>query len=373
VNNYRTLVIEDNPGDVRLIQEMLREAAESEFAMSCASRLDTGLKELRDGPADVVLLDLNLPDTSGIETFTRLQAEFPRLPVVILTGLEDSELAIEAVRSGAQDYLVKADISTNVLVRVLRYAVERKRVEQTLEARNAELADAIQAKDRFLASMSHELRTPMNAIIGFTGTLLMELTGPLNDEQHKQLETIEASANHLLSLINDLLDLAKIESGKLSLTLESVRCCTIVDELRNTLRPLAERKDLGLRTTFLEDGLLLKTDRRALRQILFNLTNNAVKFTEQGEIHVVVSRQERNGQPWVQFSVHDTGVGIKPEDHVKLFQPFSQVGWDSTCCYEGTGLGLYLSRKLAALLGGQIGFKSECGKGSTFTLYLPER
>jgi protein-histidine pros-kinase len=228
------------------------------------------------------------------------------------------------------------------------------------------------AKDRFLASMSHELRTPLNAVIGFTGTLLMKLPGPLTEEQTKQLQTVRSSAKHLLSLINDLLDLAKIGSGKVSLTIEPVVLQSVVDEVCTTLRPLAERKRLDVKATVPEAELVIKTDRRALTQILLNLTNNAIKFTEQGQVHIVLDRQQHNGKTWAQLSVHDTGIGIRPEDQSSLFQPFSQVERNNTRSHEGTGLGLQLSRKLAELLGGQINFKSEHGKGSTFTLSLPE-
>jgi signal transduction histidine kinase len=253
----------------------------------------------------------------------------------------------------------------------IRDITERKQFERALQETNVELANANLAKDHFLASMSHELRTPLNAIIGFTGTLLMQLPGPLTQEQGKQLRTIQSSAKHLLSLINDLLDLAKIGSGKVTLTMEAVVCQSVVEEVCTTLRPLAEKKGLELKVTVPEVQLILKTDRRALSQILLNLANNAIKFTERGEVRIVLGRERDNGKSWTRLSVHDTGMGILPEDQAKLFQPFIQVGREKHR-QEGTGLGLQLSQKLAELLGGQINFKSEYGKGSTFTLSLPE-
>jgi PAS domain S-box-containing protein len=248
----------------------------------------------------------------------------------------------------------------------------RKLAEQALQEKNIELYNANLAKDRFLASMSHELRTPLNAIIGFTGTLLMKLSGPLTEEQSKQLQIIQSSAKHLLLLINDLLDLAKIESGEVSLTLEPVALQSVVEEVCSILRPVAEKKGLKLNMTVPDEHLVLKTDRRVLSQILLNLTNNAIKFTERGEVHIVLGHQRDNGKSWMQLSVHDTGMGIRPEDQPKLFQAFTRVGNDASRRQEGTGLGLHLSRTLAKLLGGQINFKSEYGKGSTFTLSLPE-
>jgi signal transduction histidine kinase len=248
----------------------------------------------------------------------------------------------------------------------------RKQFEQALQDKNIELENAILAKDRFLASMSHELRTPLNAIIGFTGTLLMKLPGPLTEDQSKQLQTIRSSARHLLSLISDLLDLAKIGSGKIALHIELVDCRDVVEEVSNTLRPLAEKKGLGLNITFPDGQVVVNTDRRALSQTLLNLANNAIKFTDEGQVQIVLSRCESNGKSWTELNVHDTGVGIPPEDQPKLFQAFSQAERNPRR-HEGTGLGLHLSQKLAELLGGKISFRSEYGKGSTFTLCLPER
>jgi signal transduction histidine kinase/ligand-binding sensor domain-containing protein len=247
----------------------------------------------------------------------------------------------------------------------------RRHFEETLEQKNVELEDANRAKDNFLASMSHELRTPLNAIIGFTGTLLMKLPGPLTQEQTKQLQTVQKSARHLLSLINDLLDLAKIGSGKVTLNMELIVFQSIVEEVRSTLRPLAEQKGLRLNATVPEEQVLVSTDRRALSQIVLNLMSNAIKFTDQGEVDIVLSREQLDGRTWVQLSVHDTGIGIRPEDGSKLFRAFSRLERTARR-HEGTGLGLQLSQKLAELLGGQITFKSEYGKGSTFTLHLPD-
>jgi PAS domain S-box-containing protein len=250
---------------------------------------------------------------------------------------------------------------------------ERKRFERTLQEKNLELEKASQAKDRFLATMSHELRTPLNAIIGFTGTLLMKLPGPLNDGQEKQLRTIQGSARHLLSLINDLLDLAKIESGKVELNLEPVECRGVVEEVVTALRPSAEDKGLDFEAAVFPPDLTVRADRRALSQVLLNLTNNAIKFTERGGVRIEVVRTQAGGGAVAEFRVADTGIGIQSEDQARLFQAFTQVDPSGKRRHEGTGLGLHLSRKLAELLGGTITLRSEAGKGSTFILGLPEK
>jgi protein-histidine pros-kinase len=236
----------------------------------------------------------------------------------------------------------------------------------------SKLEDANQAKDRFLASMSHELRTPLNAIIGFTGTLLMKLPGPLNAGQEKQLRTVQTGARHLLALINDLLDLAKIDAGKVELSLAPTDCKEVIEEVAASLRLQAEARGLEFTAT-VPQKLAVRTDRRALSQIVINLTNNAIKFTERGSVRLRAERREESGGRTLQISVEDTGIGIRPEDQKKLFGAFTQMDDSSSRRYEGTGLGLHLSQKLAEALGGRIELKSDHGRGSTFTLVLPER
>jgi len=253
----------------------------------------------------------------------------------------------------------------------VRDITQRKQIEDELRQKNVELERASRAKDRFLATMSHELRTPLNAIIGFTGTLLMGLAGPLNSNQERQLRTVQTSGKHLLSLINDLLDLAKIESGSIELSLERTSCNAVVDEVATTLRPLAEAKKLELVVEQPPGELLLNTNSRALSQIMINLTNNAIKFTQSGQIVIRLRRTEQAPNPKLELSVSDTGCGIPKEDQSRLFQAFTQIDAGPTRRYEGTGLGLHLSQKLASLLGAWITCESESGRGSRFTLHLP--
>jgi protein-histidine pros-kinase len=255
----------------------------------------------------------------------------------------------------------------------IRDITERKRFERTLQEKNLELEKANQAKDRFLATMSHELRTPLNAIIGFTGTLLMKLPGPLTVDQEKQLRTVQGSARHLLSLINDLLDLAKIESGKVELNLEPVDCQSVLNGVAASLRPLAESKGLSFETVSPVNEISVRSDRRLLSQILLNLAMNSIKFTDRGKVSIeLVQARQADGRSRTEFRLSDTGSGIRPEDHPKLFQAFTQINDSGRRRQEGSGLGLYLSRKMAEVLGGSIEFRSELGQGSTFTLALME-
>jgi protein-histidine pros-kinase len=254
----------------------------------------------------------------------------------------------------------------------IRDVTDRKRFEQELRDANVQLEAASRAKDRFLASMSHELRTPLNAILGFTGTLLMELPGPLNEDQAKQLGTVQTNGRHLLSLINDLLDLARIESGKLEVNIESVGCQEVLEGVAVALRPLADARGIEFDVLAPEEPLTVHTDRRSLSQILINLANNAIKFTDAGAVHLSLSRDDDDAGSVTRFSVIDTGCGIQPEDQERLFAAFEQVGTAGSRPYEGTGLGLYICQTLASLIDASLTFESVYGQGSTFTLEVRE-
>ena len=215
--------------------------------------------------------------------------------------------------------------------------------------------------------MSHELRTPLNSIIGFTGIILMGLSGSINEEQKKQLNLIKNSSKHLLSLINDILDISKIEAGKVELSIEEFKLDDIVGEVVESYAPALNEKGLKL----LKDipaGIMLHSDKRRFKQVLMNLVTNAVKFTDQGSIKIE-ARVSKNKN--LEICVTDTGIGIKEEDMDKLFKFFQQIDMSSTKRYEGTGLGLHLSRKLVIMMGGDISVKSEYGKGSKFIIAIP--
>ena len=238
-----------------------------------------------------------------------------------------------------------------------------------LEQANIHLQEMDRLKSVFLASMSHELRTPLNSVIGFTGILLMGMTGDLNDEQKKQLTIVKNSAEYLLSLINDILDISKIEAGKVELFPEEFYLNEVVKELTEPLVPVARGKGLELIVNIPEPVNVFH-DKRRVKQILTNLLSNAIKFTYRGSVTVSARVSEENK---LEIRVTDTGIGIRKEDMGKLFQPFQQVGTELTKKYEGTGLGLYLTAKLAVLLGGSVSATSEYDKGSEFTCILPLR
>jgi PAS domain S-box-containing protein len=254
-------------------------------------------------------------------------------------------------------------------LREARDQLEIKVAERTheLSEANEQLKELDRLKSDFLAMMSHELRTPMNSIIGFTGILRRELAGPLNEEQKKQLGMVHFSAKHLLDLINDLLDLSRIESGKVDVSFEDFAVAEVVQQVIESLRPATSQKGLVLGSDIIDPTREIRGDRKRTYQILLNLANNAVKFTDEGSIKIVV----RNEGAGVQFAVIDTGIGIKPEQLANLFQAFHQVDGSARRVYEGTGLGLYLCKKLVNILGGSIGAESCFGVGSRFYFTLP--
>lgn len=532
----KVLLIEDNPGDARLIEEMLNESG-IQFKLECADKLSSGIDRTRSDVFDVILLDLGLPDSQGVDTLEKLNRIISETPVIVLTGLKDEATSIEAVKKGAQDYLVKGQLNDILLARSINYAMERKKIDAELaknramliraqelghigsweldlatndltwskevytiygldpamgspkydlvinslapECRNdflKDIDDALKLKkpfereyilirpdgtrvnthtkgevvydreghpvkmygmvqditdqkraeqeirklneeleervmertaflitkteqltenqlalmalveelnstteklaiararaeeaDRlksiFLATMSHELRTPLNSIIGFISILLEGWSGELNPEQKEQLELVHSSGKYLLSLINDVIDISKVEAGKIDIYIEDLSLKDVVGEATSIVKVDIDHK--GLAMTVDVPDITMTTDRRRLLQCLLNLVSNAVKFTDKGGVTITAKTINNS----VCISVTDTGIGITSDDLKKLFAPFVRLESPLTQKTSGTGLGLYLTQKLATeVLGGSVEAVSEYGVGSTFTL-----
>ncbi len=283
-------------------------------------------------------------------------------------------------------FVTMDDITDRIAAdRALREAHDR--LEQKVAARTEQLRAAVaraeasdQIKSAFLATMSHELRTPLNSIIGFTGIVLQQLAGPLNPEQKKQIGMVRDSARHLLELINDVLDISKIEAGQLQVQAEPFQLPPSIERVLAAVRPLAAKKPIELRHHIDPALGAMHSDRRRLEQILLNLLSNALKFTERGTVTLEASlvtdfrrAPDDSPMPAVQVRVTDTGIGIKSTDLAKLFQPFRQIDTGLSRTHDGTGLGLAICRRLAILLGGTISVASEWGRGSVFTIVLPLR
>jgi signal transduction histidine kinase len=319
-----------------------------------------------------------------------VMAMFSRKPITDITlkalASVSNEIAIGIERKLAEEELKKHRDHLEELVKERTVELNNKNEELTenklalislVEELNRATEELIKAKDRaeaadrlksiFLATMSHELRTPLNSIIGFTGILLQGFSGPLNDEQNKQLEMVKNSGNHLLSLINDVLDISKIEAGQLKIDIAPFDMSKSIETVVQIVTPLARTKELALHVEITSKLGVIVSDKRRVEQILLNLLSNAIKFTEKGEVKVEC--QVSGGQ--VITRVIDTGIGIKPENMDRLFKPFIQLETGLARRFEGTGLGLSISKRLVEMLGGTIRVESEIGKGSVFTFTLP--
>jgi signal transduction histidine kinase/FixJ family two-component response regulator len=249
--------------------------------------------------------------------------------------------------------------------------IHRKQTqEELLKAKHA-AEDASRAKSAFLANMSHELRTPLNAIIGYSEMLEEETRESGKLENQQDLRKIQSAGKHLLSLINDVLDLSKIEAGKMGLHLENFDVGVMVEEMVTTLQPAIAKNANNVRVRIADDVSMMRADATKVRQILFNLMSNACKFTDHGTISLDVSQSTMEGQEWIRFRVKDTGIGISPKQQEKLFQEFSQADATISRKYGGTGLGLAISYRFVQMMKGRIGVESHPGQGSTFTVYLP--
>lgn len=319
------------------------------------------------------------------ETFAEEQKRLPERPNT--TGLEvvrrrkdGQRVQLRVFSAAVRDERGRAVGTIGVLEDVTDYnraIVESERYRDHLEElvrdrttelsrANEDLQRATDAKDTFLASMSHELRTPLNSIIGFTQILLQGLAGPLNDEQARQMEMVNAAGRHLLELINDVLDLSKIEAGQMTIIAAPIRISEILTAVEGTVRPMLDAKGLSWECTCDRDDVII-TDRLRLEQILLNVLSNAVKFTEKGSVRLSASARGAS----VRFEVADTGVGIGSESLQRVFGEFVQIETKDAIRPEGTGLGLAISRRLAHLLGGTLVASSQVGVGSTFILTLP--
>jgi adenylate cyclase len=249
-------------------------------------------------------------------------------------------------------------------------AIENVRLFDEIQDKNRQLAEASENKSQFLSSMSHELRTPLNAIIGLTEMMYTNAARFGTEKAQEPLRRVHAAGTHLLGLINQVLDLSKIEAGKLELNPATVNLTRLIDEVIGTARQLAEQNKNRLVVEVSDDLGALTVDPMRLRQILFNLLSNACKFTKDGEV-ALRGRRVSNGRHWIELSVSDTGIGLTPEQQAKLFEEFSQADATTAQRFGGTGLGLAITRKLARMMGGEVTVASEPGKGSVFTVRLP--
>jgi len=406
----RVLVTDDSGVVLQTIEAALRQEG---FDVILAESGEAALGVLSQEEVDCILLDLNMPGLGGQETCKKIKSSMAwrHIPLVILTGDDSRKSLLASLSAGADDYIVKSNDSEILRARVkaqlrrkqiedenrrirdelvqkemdaaraqaaTELAEARKHMLEELQKNNAELEAAKQRAEResgfktkFLANMSHELRTPLNAIIGFSELLDQEIFGPLQPRQKEYVRNVLHSGQHLLGIINDILDLSSVEAGRLTLTREMSSIGAIVDSVHTIVAALAKRQDITLEVDIPKNLPKLSVDPLRIKQVLYNLLSNGIKFTPRGGKVRLVARAD--GHARIEIAISDTGIGIRAEDLPKLFKEFARLepGPGVDVRPEGTGLGLALTKRLVELHQGDITIQSTHGKGTTVTVTLP--
>jgi len=348
------LLVEDNPGDARLVRETLNEQGLHSTELTHVECVSEAEKYLDEHAVDIVLLDLGLPDAQGLEAVKRARAAAPGVTLVVLTNLDDDLLATQAMQLGAQDYLIKGQIERRRLLRALRYAVERKRLDRL--------------KDEFISTVSHELRTPLTSLSGSLGLLMANAAGNLPDAAVRLLAIAHRNSQRLVRLVNDILDIEKMESGRIVFKFGRVEVRSPIEQAIEANRGFAEAAGVRIR---LEDACTVydvRADPDRLAQVVTNLLSNAIKFSPaDNEVVVAI----KNGTDVVRISVRDHGLGISADFKPRVFERFAQADATNARQKGGTGLGLSIVRQIVDRLSGEVGFADAPGGGTIFHVELP--
>lgn len=363
----RLLLVEDDEDDYILTCDYLEQLGSHTFDVEWLSCPEEAVNVLSENKHDICLLDYRLGASDGLEVLKSAVANGFRGPIIMLTGQSDDTLDSAALDAGAVDYLVKNEMSSSRFARAIRYALARRDVEdERVERLKAEAEN--RSKDRFLAHLSHELRTPLSSILGYTELLMQS---EKNQHAHNELGVIYRNGKHLLSLLNDVLDLSKIAADKLELNCCDVNLDSLMADVYTLMRVSAVDKGLSLRFESQQAlPLIINSDATRLRQILINIINNAIKFTNQGEIVVRAWTAWVNEREMLFFSIKDTGLGIAPEKQALIFKPFEQIADVESRDVGGAGLGLAICSELLTRMQGSIELESTQGVGSEFTLSI---
>jgi signal transduction histidine kinase len=390
----KLLLIDDDEIDRKTFKKYLDAFPDDSFSVLEFETGEAGLEHCSLQKPDCMLLDYSLPDLNGLEFLSKL--ENTSFPILMLTGQGDESIAVEAMKMGAQDYLIKDRLTPTYLMSAIKNAIrisrseeERKLAEEELVLANDRLENRVKertssleeanskliaakeiaesankAKSTFLSKMSHELRTPIHAILGFTQLLQLDQKNPLADYQQKNMESVYSAGNHLLELINEVLDLSQIENDNLQLSIARVDIIPIMDNVISIAQSIANEKNISLKHEKISrESCFVEIDALRFKQAVLNLISNAVKYNKPNGYVIVSLVKRENGK--VRIGIQDTGCGIAADKQDKIFQPFERLGKE-TGEIEGTGIGLTISKQLIESMGGVIGFDSIYQEGSFF-------
>lgn len=393
----RVLIVDDDLADRMLIRRILRNTP---LELEEVNEVDCGqaaIAALNQDHYDCAFLDYRLPDLDGLQLVQQLRNNGVNLPLIVLTGQGDQEIAVQLMKAGASDYVVKSRLNADLIAQCIRGALRIYQAEEAvrqaqqelqitnalllqqnqaleehrraIQRQNVEVMRASRLKSEFLATMSHELRTPLNAIIGFSQLLMRRREKIWTDQQSDMVHRINSNANNLLTLLNEILDFSKLDARRLELRPEPVNLAMLAKDTIAEMQSLAEQKSLTLALNLNLEQPIVHNDPSRLRQVLTNLISNAIKFTDQGKVKLTVADIPDDE---VLIAVADTGKGMAPEELSYIFEAFRQVDQSHTRRHHGTGLGLAIVDAIVTLMGGNIDVESTPGQGTTFYVRLPK-
>jgi hypothetical protein len=374
----RVLLVDDDATDAVLTQRALKQIGEPQFTVECAGTLGDAIERCRCAEFDVVLLDLGLPDSVRSETLSRFRAAYEDVaPIVVLTGLADEQSALESLDRGAQDYIVKDDVTPSLLSRTIRYSLQRhqllgqlKTSHNLLAQKNERLAQLYETAQQFVENVSHEFRTPLTVIREFTSIIRDGLDGPVSSQQAEHLEKVLHRTDDLALMVDDMLDISKLEAGLLGVWRRPCRASDLLETVRGLLTSRANSKQIRLGVSAQPGLPEVFCDEEKARRVLINLTVNALKFASEGGT-VNLWAKEGSSKSEVVVGVTDSGPGISQENLSIIFERFQQVDQGLQTSTKGFGLGLNIAKELVALNLGRISVASTVGEGSTFSFTLP--
>lgn len=370
------LLVDDDPGDLALTRKLLAGTSASKFQVTTADSLVAAQGELDGGRFDVVLLDLGLPESSGLETLSTMRDSCSEVPIVVLTGLDDASTALASLDKGAQDYLPKGDITTDTLNRSIRYAIQRNQLRfqlgeanELLESKNRRLSQLYATAQQFVDNVSHEFRTPLTVIREFTSIVRDGLDGPVTEQQQQRLSAVMVRSDDLAHMVDDMLDISKLEAGLLSVWRRPCKVKDILQRVESVIERRALARNLTLKVSVEENLPDVFCDDEKIQRVIINLAVNAIKFTPEGGTVLLWARSLDNSQ--ISVGVTDDGPGISAENRDLIFERFQQVGGNLRSSTKGFGLGLNIAKELVQLNLGKMDVQSEVGAGSTFSFTLP--